>query len=564
MDLSMKNGKTAGEAAARGSEAELVFFGGPILTMTEPAEVEAVAVAGGRILAAGTRASVRRFCTPATRHVDLAGRTMLPGFIDAHSHFIDTSLRTAWVDVRSAPLGPVRTMADIVDLLARRAQETKPGEWIVGWGYDDTNLAEMRHPDRRDLDRASSRHPIVLQHISGWVTASNSLALARAGIDEHVQNTETMVFQRDQKGALSGVIEASRCPVLSQVPPLSDEAVVRSMAQGSAMYLARGCTTAQEGWIADPAWITQAERALAQGLLRVRLVLYPLAQDISLEDYVKVFPAAASGTALDSEARLVLGAAKLSADGSIQAYTGYLSSPYHKCPPGKPGYRGYPSNDPRFLAARIADLHRMGLQTAVHCNGDAAIDMALDAIEAAQAACRRREARHIIIHSQMARQDQVERMARLGVIPSFFAAHIFYWGDRHYHIFMGPERARRMSPAGDALRCGIPFTLHNDTYVTPIDPLLLVWAAVNRVSSQGRDLGRAEQGIPVMEALKAVTINAAYQGFEEDRKGSIAQGKMADLVILDRDPRAVDPMQIRDIQVTATLVAGKVEYGSLE
>ena len=358
MDLSMKNGKTAGEAAARGSEAELVFFGGPILTMTEPAEVEAVAVAGGRILAAGTRASVRRFCTPATRHVDLAGRTMLPGFIDAHSHFIDTSLRTAWVDVRSAPLGPVRTMADIVDLLARRAQETKPGEWIVGWGYDDTNLAEMRHPDRRDLDRASSRHPIVLQHISGWVTASNSLALARAGIDEHVQNTETMVFQRDQEGALSGVIEASRCPVLSQVPPLSDEAVVRSMAQGSAMYLARGCTTAQEGWIADPAWITQAERALAQGLLRVRLVLYPLAQDISLEDYVKVFPAAASGTALDSEARLVLGAAKLSADGSIQAYTGYLSSPYHKCPPGKPGYRGYPSNDPDFLAARIADLHR--------------------------------------------------------------------------------------------------------------------------------------------------------------------------------------------------------------
>ena len=292
-------------------------------------------------------------------------------------------------------------------------------------------------------------------------------------------------------------------------------------------------------------------------------MLYPLAQDISLEDYVKVFPTASSGTALDCDARLVLGAAKLSADGSIQAYTGYLSSPYHKCPPGKPGYRGYPSNDPDFLAARIADLHRMGLQTAVHCNGDAAIDMVLDAIEAAQAACKR-EARHIIIHSQMARQDQVERMARLGVIPSFFAAHIYYWGDRHYHIFMGPERARRMSPAGDALRSGIPFTLHNDTYVTPIDPLLLVWAAVNRVSSQGLDLGRAEQGIPVMEALKAVTINAAYQGFEEDRKGSIAQGKMADFVLLDRDPRAVDPMRIKDIQVTATLVAGRVEYGGLE
>ena len=531
--------------------------------MDEPSMVEAVAVGQGRILAAGSLASALSFRTPATRVVDLCGKTLLPGFVDAHSHFIDTSIRTAWVDLRSTPLGSVKSIGDMVELLSLRAEGTRPGKWIVGWGYDDTNIAELRHPTRLDLDRASSSHPIVLQHISGWVTASNSLALARAGLDSSVEDTETTVFRRMEDGSLSGVIEASICPVLSKVAPPGDEEVIQSLACGSAMYLAKGCTTAQEGWIADPVWITQARKALEQGYLRVRLVLYPLAQGTSLDNYRKLFPVAPSGTSLDKDMRLILGASKLSADGSIQAYTGYLSQPYHICPQGKEAYRGYPSNDPAYLASRIENLHRMGVQIAVHCNGDAAIDMALDALEKAQAAYPRRDARHIIIHSQMARDDQIERMARLGIVPSFFAAHIYYWGDRHYHIFMGPERARRMSPAGSALRCGIPFTLHNDTYVTPIAPLGLVWAAVNRTSSGGLDLGRMEQGIPVLEALKAVTIHAARQGFEEERKGSIAKGKMADLVALDKNPCDVDPMEIRDIRVTATLVAGKVEYGSL-
>lgn len=184
--------------------------------------------------------------------------------------------------------------------------------------------------------------------------------------------------------------------------------------------------------------------------LKLRLVLYPLGQDISLEEYGRVFPDVPSGTPLDEEGKLVMGATKLSADGSIQAYTGFLSQPYHKTPEGKPGYVGYPSNDLEWLRQRIIDLHSNGRQIAVHCNGDAAIDVALDAYEEAQRQSPRDDTRFIVIHSQMARSDQIERMSRLEAIPSFFITHTYFWGDRHYAIFMGPERAVRMSPTGDA------------------------------------------------------------------------------------------------------------------
>ncbi len=435
---------------------------------------------------------------------------------------------------------------------------------MTGWGYDDTKLREMRHPTRADLDRASLDHPIVIQHLSGWVTAANSRALAMAGIGRNTRDTDGVVIRRGADGTPDGVIQAATCPVWSMVPAPSGDEAVRSLAAGAGMYLAKGCTTAQEGWTADPAWIALARDALERGLPGPRLVIYPYGQDLPLDEYEARFPRLASGRTLDDGGHLVMGADKLACDGSIQAYTGWLTQPYHVCPEGRPGWKGHPSSDPRAMKERIMALHARGRQLAVHANGDAAIDAVLDALAAAQAACPRGDCRHILIHSQMARADQIERMAALGVVPSFFIAHVYYWGERHMERFMGPERARRMSPCGDALRAGLPFTLHNDTYVTPIDPLLLVWAAVNRRTDQGRDLGREEQGVPVMEALKAVTVNAARQDFEEERKGSIAAGRLADFVVLEENPCTVDPMRIKDIAVTATVVGGRLAWGALD
>lgn len=548
------------------AQADTIYFGGPILSMdaSDPGP-EAVAVAGDRILATGSLDAMRALAHAGTRQVDLAGRTLLPGFIDAHSHFVDAALLTASVDLNSYPLGSVHCIEDMVALLRQRAEITPPGQCIQGWGYDDSLLAEKRHPTRQDLDRASTRHPIVLQHISGWVTTGNSLALEQVGLaGAEACAGDNVVLYRDGSGVPTGVIEAATSPLLRLAPPPDEAGFMQAMRAGSETYLASGCTTAQDGWLVGGERLRLLHDALRQDALGLRLVIYLVGQECSMEEFCATYPQVPSGEALDERRMLIMGAAKLACDGSIQAYTGYLSRPYHVLPPDKPAdYRGYPSCDIEAMTRRIAELHAAGRQIAVHGNGDAAIEAILDAFEAAQAAHPRADARHIVIHSQMARAEQMERMARLAVIPSFFITHTYYWGDRHYERFMGPERACRMSPAGDALRLGLPFTLHSDTYVTPMDPLMLVWSAVNRRSFGGRDLGREAQGVPVLEALKGVTINAAYQGFEERHKGSITPGKLADFVVLEENPLTVEPLHIKDIVVAATIVGNTLRYGSL-
>ena len=253
-----------------------------------------------------------------------------------------------------------------------------------------------------------------------------------------------------------------------------------------------------------------------------------------------------------------LGAAKLLADGSIQGYTGYLSQPYHVPPGDDPAYRGYPRMPREELIEKVARRHAAGWQVAVHGNGDAAIDDILDAFEHAQRQHPRADARHVVIHAQMAREDQLDRMKALGVIPSFFSLHTYYWGDRHREVFMGPERAARMSPARSALDRGLRFTLHCDSPVVPMEPLRLVWAAVNRRSTSGASIGDAQR-IPPLAALRAVTIDAAWQHFEEHEKGSLEPGKLADLVILSESPLE-HPERIDRIRVLETILGGRVVY----
>lgn len=548
------------------TRADTIYYGGPIVSMDEALpSPEAVAVSGTRILAVGGLDDMRALAHDGTHYVNLAGRTLLPGFIDAHSHFVDAAILTAAVDLNSRPLGRVESIEDMVAMLRQRAEETPPGQCILGWGYDDTMIPERRHPTREDLDRASTRHPIVLQHISGWVTTGNSLALERVGLaDASAEPGENVVLYRDGNHVPTGVMEAATSPLMALVPPPDEADFMRALRAGSDMYLAAGCTTAQDGWLVGGERLRLLRAALSRDALKLRLVIYPVGQECGMDAFRATYPQVPSGQALDEENMLIMGAAKLACDGSIQAYTGYLSRPYHRIPPDRPSdFCGYPSCDIATMTRRIGELHAAGWQVAVHGNGDAAIEAILDAFEAAQSAHPRQDARHIAIHSQMARTDQLERMARLGIVPSFFITHTYFWGDRHYEIFMGPERACRMSPVGEALRLGLPFTLHSDTYVTPIHPLLLVWAAVNRRSCGGRDLGSREQGVPVLEALKGVTINAARQGFEEHRKGSISPGKLADFVILAENPLDVPPLHIKDIAVVSTIVGNAVRYGQL-
>jgi len=531
-----------------------LYFGGPVVTLdTEGSVVSALLVAGDRIVGVGSEAALREQAGPSARRVDLAGRALLPGFIDAHGHFPGEGVFAVMVDLASPPIGTIRTMNELVERLRERAAEERAGEWIIGMGYDDTILAEGRHPTREDLDRASSEHPIVISHSSGHLAVLNSRGLELAGIDAETPDPEGGVIRR-QAGTRTpdGVLEESALELLAEgvpTPGLMDG--IRIVREASRRYVAAGVTTAQSGYTAKPL-MQLLPLMIRTGLAQVRLVLWPGMEviDARLED----------GSVWESydEQWVRGGAVKLIADGSIQAYTGYLKEPYFVVPGDDPDYKGYPRIPRDELIERVARYHEAGYQIAVHGNGDAAIDDILDAFGLAQREHPREDTRHIVIHAQMARDDQLERMLKLGVIPSFFSLHTYYWGDRHREIFMGPARAARMSPAGSATRMGLRFTIHADSPVVPMEPLRLVWAAVNRVSSSGESMGEAQR-VSALQALRAVTIDAAYQHFEEVDKGSLEPGKLADLVILSESP--LDrPERIDEIRVLETIIGGRTVF----
>lgn len=549
-----------------GGIADTIYYNGTILTMNDSEKtVEAVAVAGDTIAAVGSFENVKKYADANTRYVDLKGKTLMPGFIDAHSHILDTALRALWVDVNSFPLGGVRCIDDVVRLLKEKADKTPEGEWVVGWGYDDSKIKEMRHLTAEDLDKASIKHPVSVWHISGWVTYHNTLALKKGGIDDAVPDTEYYRIVRDEKGKASGIIETALCPVMAKIPAADGNAFMRGLEEVSKQYTAKGCTTSQEGWWCTKESAEQTKKAIDEDLFRLRIVLYPVGEgDVYENSGHTLYPELKSGEYVDAHKKICMGAMKLTADGSIQARTARLSRPYYVCPDDKPGFLGPYNHEQEWLNERILEFHRQGKQVAVHCNGDGAIEMVINACEYAQKMFYREDPRFIFIHCQTVRFDQLKRIAALKASISFFPVHTYYWGERHYNIFLGPERAMRLDPVREAMDLGINCTLHNDTYVTPIDPLLCVWSAVNRQSCEGRDLGKAEQGVDVYRALKAVTINAAVQGFEEKVKGSIEPGKLADFVLFDENPLEIDEWKIKDLRILATIVGNKIVYGAIE
>ncbi len=531
----------------------VLYVGGPILTMdSENRVVEALAVDGDRVAAAGSEAELRGWAREHdARIVDLAGQALLPGFIDAHGHFPGAGITAVFADLNSPPIGTAERIDDVVALLAAQAKDTAAGEWVVGLGYDDTLLEEGRHPTRADLDRASTEHPILAVHVSGHLAVTNSAGLREAGYDRETPDPEGGLIRRDASGEPDGVLEETAMePVAGQLVPGARDGL-RILRAGSEAYLSQGVTTAQSG--ATPgALVRTLVWASRLGLVPLRMVIWPDEQAASA---ILDGEFAAQGPD-PSWARI--GAVKLIADGSIQGYTGYLSEPYHVPPGDDPSYRGYPRIPRDRLRELVVRFHEAGMQVAVHGNGDAAIDDILDAFEAAQAARHRPDARHVVIHAQMTRPDQLDRMAALGVVPSFFSLHTFYWGDRHRRLFMGPERAARMSPAASAAARSVRFTIHADTPIVPMEPLRLVWSAVNRETRSGHVVGPDER-IAVMAALRAVTIDAAYQHFEDLEKGSLEPGKLADLVILSRSPLD-DPATIDEIEVVQTVIGGRVAW----
>lgn len=524
--------------------ADVIFHGGAIITMNAAQPLAgALAVRSGKIAAVGSLVEVMGLRGKKTQLRDLHGAALLPGFIDAHGHFSQQIIAGFMQNLSPPPAGSVRNIGDLQNALLafKNEHHLKPGEWILGQGYDDSLLAERRDPTREDLDIVSTENPIFIGHISGHLCVGNSAALKLAGIGPDTQAPAGGVIR------MSGVLEeTAQSLLLSKLPRPTLQELVARVGATQQYYAAFGLTTVQDG-ITAPDDLRLLQTAAQRGLLKLDVVSYPVWR--SAEQMIPTDTRSYRG-------HLRIAGVKMTLDGSPQAKTAFLTQPYLIPPDGRDAsYRGYPILADEKVNELVTRFAGRGWQILAHCNGDAAADQFIHAIGATGG----RAKRSVIIHAQTVREDQLDRMRDLGIIPSFFVAHTFYWGDWHRDSVLGKERAYRISPAASAAQRGMRFTFHNDSPVVPPDMLRLLWAGVNRLSRTGDVIG-SDQRVTVQQALKAVTLDAAYQYFEEDIKGSLEPGKFADMVILSENPLIVDPRNLQDLKVLETLKEGIIVY----
>lgn len=544
--------------AAVKDPATSLYINGNILTMDDARpSAEALAIRDGKILAVGTRTDVETVAGNNIQVNDLKGKTLLPGFIDSHGHISAVISFMAFANVASPPVGNVNNIADIQALLSKKVAGTPAGEWIMGAGYDDSLLDEKRHPTKFDLDAVSTQHPIMLWHVSAHLMACNSLCLEIAGISAETEDPEDAVIRRvEGSREPNGVLEESLIwEIYNKHLPIHDtETRLKLLGEAQDYYAKYGLTTVQDG-ASMPSDLQALSKAAQQGSLKLDIVAFPWHLFAGVMD--EEFP-----YSRQYQNRFRVGGLKLSLDGSPQGKTAWLTESYHEPPDGREAeYKGYPAMTDGDVYEHIVNMYRKEIPVIAHANGDAAMDQLITSVKKANEAEGRADRRTVIIHAQTAREDQIDQFKQQGMLPSYFVAHTFFWGDWHRDSVLGPERGKRISPLASTIDRGVPHTIHNDTPVVPPDMMRLVWTAVNRVTRSGQTLGE-EQKISVEDALKAITIGGAYQYFEEDSKGSLEAGKLADLVILAENPLKVEPLTIKDIKVVETIKEGKSIYRS--
>ncbi|KQZ72712.1 hypothetical protein ASE06_09505 [Sphingopyxis sp. Root214] len=533
-----------------------LYRGGPIITMDgdTPQTVEAVVTTGDRITFAGPEKQARKAAGKDAAIRDLKGATLLPGFIDAHSHFTLATMMAGGLDLRDGGGPPVADIAGlqgaIRDHIAARALP-KDG-WVVVWQYDHETLAEKRHITRAELDAVASDRPIVVFHVSLHGAVANSAALAAAGIDESTPVPPGAMILRDDAGKLNGVLlEKAMYLLFAKLPQPSAEQKLAALDAAQSRYFAEGYTHAQDGATqrADLAFLTSPA---ARDRLKIDLALLPVYTEL---DALLAGPDRKFGVYQD---HVKLQGIKFILDGSVQARTGYFTRDYARgSPAGDHPWHGHPGmSDTEFLGlARKANGR--GWQLFVHANGDAAIDMAIKGFDALgiKAADNRRP---IVIHSQFQRRDQLPAYARIGVGPAYFSNHVWYWADVHRTNFPG-EVVDFISPFRSARAAGLIASNHSDYSVTPLDTRFMLWTSMARVSPTGVVSGASER-MNAYEALQALTTGPAWQVFEEDRKGRIKPGLLADFVILDKNPLATPVDAIKDIRVLSTIKEGRTVW----
>ncbi|MCS0540251.1 amidohydrolase [Aeromonas veronii] len=539
--------------------ADTIYYGGDIVTINDQQPtVEAVAVKGGTILAVGSRDELGKLKGKDTKMVNLHGQTLLPAFLDAHSHYINSLTVASQLNVYSPPAGPAKDVSNIVAELKKFSTEKKiqKGELIQAYGYDDTAMPNGRLLNRDDLDAALPNNPVIVHHVSMHGGVLNSLALKKFKISAETKTPEGGIIVRKEgtNEPYGLIMETAFIPVFGQLPkPTSDKEIVAATSAGQMLYAQAGITTAHEG-ASHEGDIVVMQKAAKLGANIIDVIAFPFMTDI--EKVLKANPPETFGKYHN---RFKLGGIKVTIDGSPQGRTAFFTTPYLTGGPGgEQNWKGAPTIPAELTNKVVKRVYDLGLPLNLHANGDAAIDQFLAAHEFAAAGSLDKDRRTTVIHSQFVRKDQLDKYAQYKLIPSFYTLHTFYFSEAH-KANRGMEQASYISPMHDAIDRGITVTNHTDFVVVPLDQMFMLWSAVNRVSRGGEVFGVAQRVTP-LEGLKAMTINVAYQYREEDKKGSLEAGKLADLVILDRNPLKVEPMAIKDIKVVETIKEGKTIY----
>jgi predicted amidohydrolase YtcJ len=540
-------------------KADTIYHGGSILTIDDAnPRAEAVAVKDGRIIAVGKKEDVLKTQNDATKLVDLGGKTMLPGFVDPHGHVFGGGIQALSANLLAPPDGDVTDIASLQqtlrDWMAANREAVDKIQLVVGFGYDNSQLAELRHPTREDLDAVSKDIPILLVHQSAHLAAANSKALEIGGITAATPDPQGGVIQRREGSQEpNGVLEETAAfpllfKLLGRVGPEGATSFIRA---GSELWARFGYTTAQEGR-SMPGVVKSMQAFADTGELKIDVATYP---DV-LVDRELIKKSVTPGY----NNRFRVAGAKLTIDGSPQGFTAWRDRPYYK-PVGNypPGYSGYPAATAEQVRDAVDWAYANKIQIVTHANGEAASDQLIAFIGAAARKHGATDRRSVLIHGQFLREDQVDSYKSLGVIPSLFPMHTYYWGDWHRDHTVGPLLAENISPTGWCVERDMMFTSHHDAPVAFPDSMRVLDATVTRRSRSGDILG-PHQRVDVMTALKSMTLWPAYQYFEEKDKGSIETGKLADFVILDKDPTAIDPETLDGIKVVQTIKEDTTVY----
>jgi len=544
--------------------ADAFFFGGPILTMDDAQpNVEAVAVDDGIIVGVGSRAELEAdFLGPETQLHDLKGRTLIPGFVDAHSHFSFVGIQAIAANLLPPPDGPGSSIAELQAALREYLNSSSRAQdygILIGFNYDDSQLLEQRHPTRQELDAVSTSLPIMAIHQSGHLGVYNSKALEVLGINADTANPEGGTIYREKDGVTPNGLLAENAHIgalLKLIPRFTPQQSIDMLMQAQDIYLANGFTTIQDGRT-SPDTLQGLAQAAKAGYFKVDVVAYPdlvsnlqnpmLKGPLMSRDYADHFR---------------IGGVKLTFDGSPQGKTAWFTHPYFQPPEHEDAnYSGHPLFADEAEARRIMkQAYDHDWQVLVHANGDAAIDQLIRLTDAVQQDIPdTRDPRTVLIHGQYLRADQIPELVRLGIFPSLYPMHTFYWGDWHSSSVAGPELAKFISPTGTLHRAGIKFSIHSDAPVTFPNAMRILHSATNRVTRSGVILG-PEERLDALTALKAMTIWPAYQHFEENSKGSIEKGKVADLVVLSQNPITLPREQLLELKVMETIKDGESVY----